>query len=59
MSDIQCPFCGTTASIRTDNNGDKIAVCPNDDCERIIIDVLPADEGPTGLAGFYSQRSAS
>ena len=44
-ADLHCPECGAYAAIRRDDDGDEVAVCPNDDCARIVVAVLSKPAG--------------
>ena len=56
---IHCPECGAYTRRETQDDGTEVLICTDDDCPRILAAVVSVpSEGPTGLAGFYSQRSA-
>ena len=58
-TDVHCPDCGAITRKETQDDGTEVLVCTDDDCWRIIVDVLSVpSEGPTGVAAVYSQRSA-
>ena len=50
MTDLHCPECGAYAHVTTDEDGDEVAVCPNDECTNIVVAVLsrPRVKGEQG-----------
>jgi hypothetical protein len=57
--DVHCQECGAITRKDRQDDGTEVLICTNDDCPRIIAAVLSVpNEGPTGVAAFYSARHA-
>jgi hypothetical protein len=41
-TDIHCPDCGASTRRERDEDGWDYAICPNDDCPMIVVQVLAA-----------------
>lgn len=39
-AELHCPECGALATLRRDDDGDELAVCPDENCPRIVVAVI-------------------
>lgn len=55
--DIHCPECGASTVRRVDDDGDELRVCPNEDCPRVIVQVMSRNAFRPAPPSRYEEES--